>query len=461
MPETVTKTPEKAAGKPNLPPGPKGELMAGNGRQFQKDPIQFLMSVQRDYGNTTRFRLGRWNFYLYAQPEDIREILVEHDERFGGFLVDNVVSQVLGHSLFMSEGDTWRRHRRMIQPGFHRDRVAPVGPITVDMALELLDQWRPLEAGTQLNMLKEMMALTLRVAAKSLFGMTIREDARVATQAVTDIFDHFAWRIQRMPFVPPPWLPTAQNRHFTAALATLEAVVERMVAERRADPNPPDDFLTMLLNAEDRDTGYRMDDRQIRDEVMAMVIMSHESTADTICFTWMLLGQHPEVEERLHAELRDVLGTRPPTMDDIPRLTYTRQVIEETMRLYPPGWMLGRRALVDCHVGGYDVPARTVVLFSPYVTHRLPELWPDPERFDPDRFGPGRAERRHRFAYYPFGGGPHVCIGSNFAMIESQLAVATLAQHCRPRLVPGHQVALDALITLRPRGGMPMTVEWR
>ena len=441
------------------PPGPRGDRIGGCGRQFQKDPLRFLIDAQREYGDLVFFRLGWLRFFLVSHPDDIKWVLKDNDENYGGFLVDKVVQRVLGRSLFMSEGDFWRRHRRMMQPAFHRHRVTPVGAVTAEMTGQLLEEWAQLaKSGEKFDVMQDMMALTLRVAAKALFGIQLAEDAQTATQAVSDILNYFGERIERMPFVLPPSVPTPSNRRFHAAERTLEDVVTGIIESRRQNGDAPDDFLSMLMAATDKATDYRMDDRQIRDEVTAMVIMSHESTADVLTWALMLLSAHKEAESRLHQELRDVLGGRIPTVDDLPDLPYTNAVVQEAMRLYPPGWLLGRRALADDKIGGYDIPAKSIVVFSPYITHRHPQFWDNPETFAPDRFLQ-TVEKRPKFTFIPFGGGPHTCIGSHFALIESQLVLAMIAQRYRLRLVPGHPVDADALITLRPRHGMLMTVE--
>jgi cytochrome P450 len=461
--QTTTKT-EITVSAPGhkVPPGPRGELVAGCGRQFQRDPLGFLLTIQRQYGDVVRYRLGWWNFYLFSLPDHVKHILVENTHNYGGFLVDRVVASVFGRGLFMSEGEVWRRHRRMMQASFHRERVKTVGPVTAAATLEMLEQWQVLtESGQPLDMLREMMSLALRIAVKELFGIGLSAEAHSVTQAVTDIRDYFGYRIARMPFVPPRFIPTAQNRKFQVALQSLQETVARIINERRRHNEDTGDLLSRLMLARDKETGYRMDDRQIRDEVMAMVFMSHEPTADVLTWTWYLLSQHPMVERRLHEELAEVLGGRTPTVEDLPNLPYTRRVLEEAMRLYPPAWLLGRRALVDDEIGGYHIPKKSIVVFSPYITHRHPALWENPEEFAPDRFTPERSTGRPGYAYIPFGGGPHGCIGSHFAMIECQSVLATVAQHYRPRLVPGHPVEPDPLITLQPRHGMLMTLECR
>lgn len=453
------------ADRHKLPPGPRGHFLAGSGREYQRDPLTFLTNVNREYGDVARYRLGPWRFYLFNDPDHIKHIVVDNDSNYGGFVHDPVLTKVLGRSLFMSGGDVWRRHRRMMQPVFHRERIKDLGlgSITTGYTVEMLDQWRTFEQRRQpLDLLKEMMALTLRVAVKTLFGAGIGAEARTISGAVSEILDYMAYRLTNFPLgLLPPVIPTARNRRFMTALRTLEETVDRIVAERRRGNEDTGDLLSTLLLARDEATDYGMDDRQIRDEMMGIMFMGHEPTANALTWTWYLLSQHPAVERRLHDELAAVLDGRTPTVEDLPGLAHTRRVIEEAMRLYPPGWVLGRKALGDDAIGGYHVPANTVVVFSPYLTHRHPAFWDKPEEFDPDRFTRERSVGRPRFAYYPMGGGPRTCIGSHFASIESALIVATIAQRYRLRLAPGHRVELDTLITLRSRYGMSMTLERR
>lgn len=447
-----------------IPPKVRGERLAGSARQFQRDPIGFLSAVREEYGDVVQYRMGWWNFYLFSHPDHIRHILVENIERYGGFLADRVVARVFGRGLFMSEGETWSRHRRMMQAPFHRDRAPAIGPSTIELTCETLKKWQVFAENQQpVEVLREMMSLTLRVAVRELFGIGIGEETRAVTQSVIDILDYFGYRIARLPFVPPVFVPTARNRKFRKALKTLEDTVGHIIdtRRRRLGTEAGDDLLSTLMMTEDKETGYRMNNRQIRDEVMAMVFMSHEPTADVLTWAWYLLSQNPAAEQRLHGELDGVLGGRTPTVADLSMLPYTKRVIEETMRLYPPGWLLGRRALTEDNVGGYLIPRKSIVVFSPYLTHRHPGFWQNPESFDPDRFIPERSAGRPRFAYFPFGGGPHVCIGNHFAMVEAHLILAMIAQRYRLRLLAGHPVEPDAQITLRPRHGMRMMIESR
>lgn len=261
-----------------------------------------------------------------------------------------------------------------------------------------------------------------------------------------------------MPF-PPLSVPTPRNRRINAAIHTLDAIVQGLIQERRQRAIERGDVLSLLLLARDEETGQGMSDQQVRDEVMTLLFAGHETTSNLLAWTWFLLATHPEVEQRLQAELDAVLGGRLPTVEDLAHLPYGHRVLEETLRLYPPAWSLARKALVDDKVGGYVLPASTIILMSPYVTHRHPAFWEEPERFDPDRFTPERVAVRPRYAYFPFGGGPRQCIGNTFALMEAHLILATVAQRYRLRLVPDHPVEPQALLTLRPRDGLPMLLE--
>jgi cytochrome P450 len=302
-----------------------------------------------------------------------------------------------------------------------------------------------------------MMGLTLGIVGQALFSIDLSHEANVVGQSVTTLVKLFGDYIYA-PF-PPLGVPTPRNRHLQTAIHELETVVSGIISERRADSTDHGDLLSMLLLMRDEETGEGMSDHQVRDEVMTLLLAGHETTANTLTWTWYLLSQHPEIESRLHAELRTGLGGNAPTVEQLPTLPYSAMVLQEALRLYPPVWILSRKALADDELGGCSIPKGSMVIVSPFATHRHPGFWEQPEVFDPERFTADRVAARHHFAHVPFGGGPRKCIGSSFALMEAQLVLATVAQHYRLRLIPGALVAPEAKITLRPRYGMPMSLE--
>ena len=322
----------------------------------------------------------------------------------------------------------------------------------------MLDRWNAnATRGEPIDVDAEMMRLTLEIVGQALFSVDLSRDAGALSRAALATLDHVARRA-RMLLSPPTSVPTPGNRRFVAAVKMLDAAIFALIAARRRKPDAADDLLAMLMDARDADTGEGMNDRQIRDEIITFLIAGHETVASALVWLWHLLSLHPAVERELGRELAETLGGRVPTMADLPHLPYTRAVVDETLRLYPPSWISTRRARADDVVLGKRVAAGSLVVMSPYATHRLPAVWPNPEGFDPDRFLPGAEAGRHRFAYFPFGGGPHLCIGNHFALTEAALIVATVAQRYRLALVPGQAVEVAPLVTLRPKHGMHMAL---
>jgi cytochrome P450 len=324
---------------------------------------------------------------------------------------------------------------------------------TVDMQ----ERWQSFVRDDQsVDIAVEMMRLTLRIVGQALFSIDLSNEASIVGQAFATIRTLLTDYIYN-PF-PPLTIPTPRNRRIQKAIRTLDMVVHDIITEHRQQYSEKGDLLSMLLQASDEETGQKMSDQQLRDEVMTLLLAGHETTANALTWTWYLLAQYPEIERRLHAELEQVLGGQLPTVEHLPELSYTRMVLEEVLRLYPPAFGFNRKAIADDEIGGYVVPANTLIWISPYTTHRHPDFWENPEVFEPERFSSERSAGRPHFAHFPFGGGPRLCIGNNFAMMEAQLILATLAQRYRLRLVPGHKVEPEVLLSIRPRNGLPMTL---
>ncbi|MBI1320228.1 MAG: cytochrome P450 [Candidatus Hydrogenedens sp.] len=416
-------------------------------------PIERWMRQEGDIATAPAFGL---KFYFLNNPEMIEECLVSrhrdfHKDPFYGFL-----ALILGNGLLTSEEDFHLRQRRMIQPAFHKQRVHGYGEAMVHYAEEMGARWRD---GQQVDMNEEMMALALSIVGKTLFNSDVTDKTEEVAHALETILPMVSW--YEAPFGPQLMkLPLPPMKRFRKAIAGLDTLLYGMIAEHKASGDQGD-LLSMLLAAKDEDDQSVMSDKQVRDEAVTLFLAGHETTAIALTWTWYCLSQHPEVEARLVAELNDVLGDRPPTPDDYPRLQYTRQVFAETMRIFPPAYMIGRSAIRDTQIGGYEIPKDAVVVLSPYITQRSERFWPDPERFDPDRFAPGESEKRHKFTYFPFGGGRRLCIGEPFAWMEGVLVLATLARHWTAQVDPGHKIAYNPHVTLRPVGGMPMTLKRR
>jgi cytochrome P450 len=443
---------------PPVPPGPPQVPLLGSLLAFRRNPLAFLLDVAQRYGDVVYYRFGRADVYLLKNPEHIKDVLVTHQHNFVKGRGIQWAKLFLGEGLLTSEGEFHRRQRRLSQPAFHRHRIGAYAAIMAEYADKARARWHD---GQAVAFESEMHALTLAIAGRTLFGEDMAGEAAEIGAALTDVLSlfprfalPFARTIQRLP------LPS--NRRFDRARARLDATVYRIIALRRRSGVDQGDLLSMLMAAQDDEgDGGRMSDVQLRDEVMTLLLAGHETTANALCWTFYLLSQNPEAEARLHAEIDDVLDGRLPGLEDVPRLRYAEQVFAESMRLYPPAWGVGRKVVADHPLGEWTLPAGALVSMSPWVTHHDERLFPDPFRFDPDRWLPEARAARHRFSYFPFGGGARQCIGEPFAWMEGVLLLATLGQRFRFRLASGAVVEPEALITLRPRGGLPMIAESR
>jgi len=441
------------------PPGPKGHLLVGVLPEFRKDPAGFLEKMARGYGDIVYIPLGRQHIYCVSHPEAVRDVLVTHQNKFKKSRMLERARVLLGDGLLTSEGGHHRRQRRLVQPAFHRDRLAGYGAVMVDRAALVRDQW---QSGQSFDVLQEMMRLTLAIVAQTLFSTEVDSEADEIGTALTEVFSLF--EIILMPFSEIlEKLPLPAVRRFKRARKRLDETIYRLIAERRASGVDAGDLLSMLLMArieEDEEGSGGMSDEHVRDEALTLFLAGHETTADALTWAWYLLSQNPEAEAAFHAELDRVLAGRLPSFDDLPQLRYTEAVFAEALRLYPPAWGIGRRALEDYQVGDFAIPARSVVLLSPYVVHRDPRWFPEPLAFRPERWL-AEDSARPKFAYFPFGGGARVCIGERFAWMEGTLLLAVIGQRWRLRLEAGHRVETHARITLRPKFGLRMIAERR
>jgi len=431
--------------------------LLGSASEIQRDPLGFLIRTQQ-LGEVVRLRFLFSPAYLISHPESIKYVLQQHARNYNKDLITYTMFQpMLGQGLLINDGPSWLHQRRLMQPAFHRTRLSTYGTLMTEATVAMLEGWQACsERGMPLHMAEEMMRLTLRIVGQALFTLDLNPEVGTVGYAVTTVLELFGDYVFR-PF-PPLGVPTPRNRRLQRAIHALDQVVYRMIAERRTLQTEGRDLLAMLLLAQDEETGQGMNDRQVRDEVMTLLLAGHETTANTLTWTWYLLSQSPAIERRLHAELNEVLGGRVPTFADLPELKYTRMVIEEALRLYPPAPILSRKAIAADELQGYPIAANSMIMISPYAVHRHPALWEEPERFEPERFTPERSAIRPAYAYFPFGGGPRVCIGNSFAMMEAQLILSTVAQRYQLRLIPGHPVEPQMVVTLRPRYGLPMTI---
>ena len=439
-------------------PGPKLSLLGSLiYRPGGANPLDFFTSLARTYGDVSSYRMAGEQLFLVNEPRLIRDVLVTHSRHFTKSRGLERSKRLLGQGLLTSEGAMHLRQRRLMQPAFHRDRVAGYGDLMAGYADRMRHAWAD---GATLDVSREMNRLTLTIVGRTLFDVDVEQQAAAVGDALTAVMESF-WMMM-LPFAE--WLerlPVPKLRRARMARARLDAIIYRMIADRRASGRDHGDLLSMLLAAQDEDDGGGMTDQQVRDEAMTIFLAGHETTANALTWTWYLLSGAPAVEGKLHAEVDRALQGRLPTMADLPSLPYVERVVTESMRLYPPAWIIGRRAIDEYRLGDYVAPPRSILVMSPYLMHRDPRFYVDAERFDPDRWTPEFRAALPKFAYFPFGGGPRQCIGESFAWMELILLVATIAQQWRLRLVPGHPVVPQPLITLRSKHGMRMTVERR
>jgi cytochrome P450 len=436
---------------------PRGHWLTGHLRPFQHDRLGYLTDCARTYGDMVDLRLGPMRVRVLNHPDLVEEVLVTKARHFIKHGPLRQARPSLGNGLLTSEGDFWRQQRKLAQPAFHRDRVAAYAATMVAATERMLAGWAE---GQTRDVQDDMMRVTLEIVAKCLFDADVSRDAADASAAMETLIRCFTDRVDR--WIPLPIaIPTPSNLRFRRAMARLDRIVFAIITERRAAGTDRGDLLSMLLHARDEDDGRRMTDRQLRDEAMTLFMAGHETTANTLAWTWMLLAQNPEAEAKLHAELDTVLAGRTPTVADLPRLVYADRVITEALRVYPTVWLLGREAIEPCTIGGAPVPVGLTLWMSQWVLHRDPRFFDDPESFRPDRWSDGLARRIHRYAYFPFGGGPRICIGNSFAQMEAVLLLATIAQRYQLRLAPGAVVRPFPTMTLRPDGGVMVVLKQR
>jgi cytochrome P450 len=442
--------------KLKFPPGPSTGLRRWSlGPLNNGDPLKYFTGLMREYGDLVSLRVLNFRILLLNHPDHIEDVLVNHPRKFIKGRVLKANKRVFGSGLLTSEGDFWLRQRRLAQPAFHRVRIAGYASTMVKYTERLLHEWQD---GEERDIHKEMMRLTLQIVGKTLFDADVEGDAHDVAKSMELLLELGA--DFRRTVLIPNWLPTPANLRLEGAIRKIEKVLYRIIAEKRASGRDAGDLLSMLLAAQDED-GSRMTDQQLRDEAITLFLAGHETTANTLSWTWWLLAQNPAVEAKLHVELRSVLGGRTPSLDDLPKLVYTNHIITESMRLYPPVWGTARTAIEDHEIAGYSVPKGSGVSFAQWTVHRDARWYDAPEEFRPERWEGDLLKRIPRFAYFPFGGGPRQCIGNSFALMEAALVLATIAQQYRFRLVEGHPVVPLASITLRPRYGIRAVLEAR
>lgn len=428
-------------------------------RTLQKawdDPLALFADGARNHGAMVRFSFGWIRYFFVNDPRAAHRVLVENAKNYTKSVNYQGLKVVLGNGLLTAEGEPWKKHRKLAQPAFHRDRLEEFARTMSACTADVVARWEETIAatGVPFDLHAEMTKLTFRIVGKTLLGTDLENEAQAFGDA---LYETLCWANAHVESVVriPPWMPTPKNRRFRAAQRTIEAVIARVIQERKESGELGTDLLGMLMAARDEASGEPMSDRQLMDEVLTLVLAGHETTANALAFTFYLLSKHPDVARRLAREADTVLEGRLPSLDDLPRLAYTKAVAEESMRLFPPAWVVERQSVAEDDLVGYALPKNVTVAVSPYMMHRNPALWPNPEGFDPERFMTPDPNR-HKLAYLPFGAGPRFCIGNAFAMMELQIILPMLARMFRLELVPGFRLELEPSITLRPRHGIEM-----
>jgi cytochrome P450 len=445
----------RIAAKSDRPPGPKGGVVFGNTFKYRRDPLAFLTRCSREFGDVTRFRLADTTVCLISDPELVDDVLKSHGTRFIKDKFTRLIKPIVGHGLLTSEGDFWKRQRKLTMPAFQHQAIERYGREMVEFSCRERDSWKD---GGEIDVHSAMMGLTLAIVAKTLFGTDVAGESRDVGDSLETVMEHHLSPLRWFPIFDH--LPTRGNRVYQAALRRIDKIVYAIIAKQRAGGGDSRDLLARFLAAKD-DEGAGMTDVQLRDECVTLFLAGHETTALTLTFAFYLLAEHPEIDARLSAELDQVLEGRPPTANDVTSLPYTEAVVRESMRLYPPAWVIGRETTEEVELGGYRLRPGSTLFLSQWVLHRDPRFWDEPERFWPERWENDLARRLPRGVYIPFGGGPRVCIGNHFAMMEAILLLSTLCQKHRLTRTPGQPLELSPSITLRPRGGLRMTVESR
>ncbi len=446
------------------PPGPRGRWLSGNFYDFRSDPLNYLTEQSQTFGDVVGLRFGSMPVVVVNHPDLVEQVLVTNNRKVIKHFALRLAKETLGEGLLTSEGEFWRKQRRLVQPAFHRDLVDGYAEAMVDSAESMLARWSD---GQRIDVQSEMMQVTLEIAARTLFGGDMRDRALEVSHAMETLMEAFADRTSRL---NGRWLTALirrllNSRGCNRALDKIEALLQEFIDQRRAQGDDParTDLLSLLLQARDEDDGTQMTDRQLRHEVITLFLAGHETTAMTLCWATYLIGTHPEVEARLVDELHENLpGDRRIGLDDLARLPYTSAVIDETLRLYSTVWLLGREVVEPFELGGYHLSKGTNIYMSQWVIQRDARFFDDPESFRPTRWiDTDLARTLPRYAYFPFGGGPRICIGNTFALMEAKLLLATIVRRYGLRLDPGFAPKLWPTMTLRPVDGIPVTLEQR
>jgi cytochrome P450 len=442
------------------PPRAKGLPLIGNTIDFLNDPLQFLLHHSRHSGRVFDMQIGSRIMTVIWHPTDIKQVLLDNAKAYGKSEGYKAVQRMLGNGLLNSEGDFWLRQRKLIQPAFHLSKIAGMTNLMADTCGNILKQWEQKPQGAVIDLSAELMRITLEIVTNALFSTDVSQNVEMVHKHMGVLLEYAYYRIVS-PIKLPEYVPTPGELHFRKARSEFDALIYGIIAKRKQQPGNYNDLLDMLLASIDEDTNTGMTEEQLRDEIITLFMAGHETSANALAWCFYLLSQSPEVTTRMRNEIERVTGGQTVRFEHLSELKFVNQVIQETLRLYPPAWVIGRRSLHGDTIAGYRIPANRTIVVSPYATHRHPDLWDDPDHFNPDRFTSEEVKKLiqpGKFQYIPFGGGARMCIGYNFALLEMQLVLAMILPHYSIELPQGAKVQTEPLITLRPKNGLKMSI---
>ncbi|MBE9028687.1 cytochrome P450 [filamentous cyanobacterium LEGE 11480] len=443
------------------PPGPSGYLLPQI-QTFQRDPLKSIDQFWKVHGDIIRIPiLPGFSYYVMIHPRHAEQMLATKGDRYvKPDLVVKSMGLLQGKGLFTNDGESWQQHRRLMQPAFQRKALEELHQVIVQAVQDLIQQWENQPEDEPIDIAAAMIDLSLKMVSRSLFGLDISQSENRVGQAFRTALAYVYSRISN-PISPPLWLPTPHNRTFRQAKQILDDTVTEIIRSRREGQTNRVDLLAMLLDAQDSETGIGMSDQQIRDEIFTLLNAGYETVATSLAWTWKIIASQPEIADNLHQEVSQRLNGQPPTLEQLSQLDYTRRVFDESLRLYPPGLGQPRSPISDDHLDGYHVPKGSMCIIATYFTMRHPEFWDNPWQFDPDRFLPAPVAQRHKYAYIPFGAGPHICIGKSLALMEALTALSMISQRFKIELTPGQSFAIDPRFTLRPANGVQVQLQQR
>lgn len=438
--------------------GPTPLALLSSLRVLRDHPHEYLLQCFEEYGDVVHFQVPGNKAHFINHPDHVQHVLqMNHRNYDKDTFQYNVLSRITGKGLLTNHGgEAWLAKRRIAQPAFSKTSLQSLVPIVVESCQEMMAKWTSLDPEATLDIDREMMQVALDIVSKSLFGADLSDQAYELTGAVMAALDYLIFQTRSLGMVPT-WLPSRQNQDFKRAIKRIEKVVDGLINQRSPE-HPGGDLLGLLLAAKDQAGNPALSREEITHEVVTMLIAGHETVASSLTWSWYLLSQQVQIREKLHLEAKLILDQKSPSYADVSLLTYTQQVYNEALRLYPPAWLISRRAVGEDQLGGHLISAGDLMIISPYTMHRRPDLWPNPAQFDPDRFGQEKAQRRHRFGFIPFGGGPRLCIGNRFAYIEATLILALVSRQYELLFPQASNIQVEALVTLRPANGLPMKI---